>query len=61
MQIQPGCDNGKVFYLKLNNLLLDLDKKINDYLMARQFETQNLLQIIGNQANQQNPQQQGFG
>lgn len=40
-------NGGLGFYNQLLNRLTDLEKKIEDYLMARSMESQNLQQLIG--------------
>ena len=48
MEVFSEVDQGLKFYQNLSLLLIDLDKRTSDFVMAREMEKQNLIQILSN-------------
>lgn len=48
VELFDDCEQGMQFYQDLTTLVLDLDKKVSDFLKAREIEKNNLIQMIIN-------------
>ncbi|EAR99350.3 alix V-shaped domain binding to HIV protein (macronuclear) [Tetrahymena thermophila SB210] len=60
VELFDDCQQGMKFYGDLLGLLLDLDKKVSDFISAREIEKNNLIQMIHNEQSKVNMNQGGF-
>lgn len=49
VELFDDCQQGMKFYGDLTSLILDLDKKVSDFVQARDIEKANLIQMIHNE------------